>query len=441
MPDKAFHLWAVQHKKSYADSKEHDERYGIWRKAVSTIRKLQQENPSVEFALTEFADMTYDEFKQRLGLRMDLAQPNNLASRSFRYANSEVPASIDWREKGAVTEVKNQGGCGSCWAFSTTGSVEGINAIKTGKLVSLSEQELVDCDSEKDMGCGGGLMNNAFEYILKNGGLDTEEDYGYWSSWGMSFWTCNKRKEHDRHVVTIDGYEQVPPDEDSLKKAAAHQPVSVAICASESMMYYKSGVIDKCCDGLNHGVLLVGYGTDAKTGADYWIVKNSWGDGWGEKGFFRLKMHGAANPGGLCGIATVASYPTKDHPNPVVPFMCDMFGWTECPASSTCSCSFSFFGMFCLWHDCCPLEGGVTCSDLRHCCPANTVCDEQNAMCVSEDGKTSVKWTDKVKANVQGKQPGSTMSMLPRNPLLSMPKEVTPEHDGKFKHTQRIQPQ
>eukprot|EP00955_Chlamydomonas_euryale_P079763 363337-Chlamydomonas_euryale.AAC.7 len=282
--------------------------------------------------------------------------------------------------------------------YSTRTSEPGHSTLKSAPL------ELVDCDTEKDQGCMGGLMNNAYEYIVANGGIDTEDDYAYWSAWGGTFWTCNRRKEADRPAVNIDGYEEVPEgDEQALLKAATQQPVSVGICAN-SLMYYSSGILDACCDGLNHGVLVTGYATDSgASGAKHYIVKNSWGAGWGEKGYFRLAVGGGQQrqEGGLCGIATAASYPVKSRPNLEVPSFCDVFGWTECAAGSSCSCSWSLFGFLCLWHDCCPLAGGVTCDDLAHCCPADKpVCDVQRGLCVSADGAASEAWTDKTPATV-----------------------------------------
>lgn len=239
------------------------------------------------------------------------------------YENAtNLPASVDWRKEGAVTPVKNQYSCGSCWAFSAVGSIEGINAIRSGKLISLSEQQLVSCDHAKDLGCGGGttiwdfpgleasqyprravvlisfcfakvvseiisirlsvgLMDYAFEYIVQNGGLDTEYDYGYWSF----DLPCQTGKEADRHVVAIDGYEDVPQGSaEALQKALAHQPVSVAICASSSLQFYSKGIVDDngCCVGLNHGVLAVGYEPDDENSEEApgnWIIKNSWGSG------------------------------------------------------------------------------------------------------------------------------------------------------------------
>ena len=234
--------------------------------------------------------------------------------------------------------------CGSCWAFSTTGAIEGINAIKTGKLVSLSEQQLVSCDSAKNMGCGGGLMDYAFQYVIKNGGIDTEKDYGYWS-WDLP---CQRRREHDRPAVTIDSYEDVPVnDPQALKKAVAHQPVSVAICASPALQFYSQGIVtDKsCCENLNHGVLAVGYSESGNDG--HWIIKNSWGDGWGEGGYFRL-ARSSDHPEGACGVYKMASYPVKEGTtNPEVPEICGLLAWKECPLHQQCVCNFSFFGLFC----------------------------------------------------------------------------------------------
>ncbi|RQW15005.1 hypothetical protein EHS17_16055, partial [Rhodobacteraceae bacterium CH30] len=188
------------------------------------------------------------------------------------------PEFVDWREKGAVAVVKDQGSCGSCWAFSTTGAVEGINQIVTGDLISVSEQELVDCDTSYNQGCNGGLMDYAFEFIIKNGGIDTEEDYPYTGRDGR----CDATRKNAK-VVSIDGYEDVPlNDESALKKAVSNQPIAVAIEAGgREFQFYTSGIFTGSCGTeLDHGVLAVGYGSEG--GKDYWIVKNSWGAEWGE---------------------------------------------------------------------------------------------------------------------------------------------------------------
>ena len=218
------------------------------------------------------ADLTHDEYRAtRLGLAKLPAKTKRIYGGAL--PSGPLPESIDWRAHAAVTPVKNQAQCGSCWAFSTTGAVEGINAIVTGKLVSLSEQELVDCDTAHDHGCSGGLMDFAFDFILANGGIDTEADYAYKAEEHK----CKIDKEA-RHVVSIDGHEDVPPgDEAALAAAVSRQPVSVAIEADQRpFQLYVGGVFDAACgEALDHGVLAVGYGSEA--GQDYWIVKNSWG--------------------------------------------------------------------------------------------------------------------------------------------------------------------
>jgi KDEL-tailed cysteine endopeptidase len=186
-------------------------------------------------------------------------------------------------------------------------AVEGINKIKTGNLVSLSEQELMDCDiNTGNEGCSGGYMDKAFEFIKKNGGLTTEEDYPYKGEDG----TCDKEKENN-HAVTISSYEKVAAnDEKSLQAAVANQPVSVAVDAgSYEFQFYSEGIFtNQCGNDLNHGVTAVGYGED---GGKYWLVKNSWGTSWGESGYIRMERD-SNDKQGICGIAMDASYPLMD---------------------------------------------------------------------------------------------------------------------------------
>ncbi|CAL5409988.1 unnamed protein product [Camellia sinensis] len=205
----------------------------------------------------------------------------------------------------------------SCWAFSSTGAMEGINTLVTGDLISLSEQELVDCDTTND-GCEGGYMDYAFEWVISNGGIDTEADYPYTGEDG----NCNTTKEKT-YYVTIDGYEDVEEDETALFCAVLKQPISVGIDGSAiDFQLYTGGIYDGDCSGdpndIDHAVLIVGYGSDGDD--QYWIIKNSWGTTWGISGYGYIKRN-TSDPFGVCAINAMASYPTKESyaPSPLSP--------------------------------------------------------------------------------------------------------------------------
>jgi C1A family cysteine protease len=202
-----------------------------------------------------------------------------------------TPSSVDWRSKGAVTPVKDQGACGADWAFAATGALEGLGAIKYGQLFSLSEQQLVDCsDLYHNQGCNGGLAINAFEYVMRDG-IEQEASYPYRARTGICKYSTA------RTVFRNTGQATVSPSVAALQAAVAQQPVAAMVDAT-NWATYKSGIFSSCGVSLNHAVLIVGYTSS------YWIVKNSWGPSWGIGGYIHLKM------GDTCGITRAASYPT-----------------------------------------------------------------------------------------------------------------------------------
>ncbi|KAG2397101.1 Senescence-specific cysteine protease [Vigna angularis] len=301
--------WMNRYGIEYKDPEERDKRFRIFKENVNYIEVSNNAaNKPYLLGINQFADLTNEEFIARRNRFKAHMCSSIIRSTTFKYENvTAIPSTVDWRQKGAVTPVKNQGQCGCCWAFSAVAATEGIHALTTGKLISLSEQELVDCDTKGvDQGCEGGFMDDAFKFIINNHGLNTEANYPYKGVDGK----CNAKAEAIG-AATITGYEDVPVNnEKALQKAVANQPVSVAIDASGSdFQFYKSGVFTGSCGTeLDHGVTAVGYDV-SDDGSKYWLVKNSWGTEWGEEGYIRMQR-GVAAQEGLCGIAMMASYPT-----------------------------------------------------------------------------------------------------------------------------------
>ena len=262
----------------------------------------------------QFSHMTVEEWRQ--AVRLGLSAPETVAT-SVHPAPADVkslPAAIDWTSKGGVTGVKDQGQCGSCWSFSTTGSLEGAFFIKYGELVSYSEQQLVDCDNRsnggKDKGCSGGLMDNAFSWIQKNGGLCTEAAYPYTSGSTKTEGTCTTTCTKDKNSAPKSFTDVTKNSDSAMMSALAQQPVSIAIEADQKdFQLYKSGVFTGTCGTkLDHGVLAVGYGS--LNGVDYYKVKNSWGLSWGDAGYILLGRGSQYNSGaGQCGMLGSSSYP------------------------------------------------------------------------------------------------------------------------------------
>ncbi|EDV27009.1 expressed hypothetical protein [Trichoplax adhaerens] len=304
LKDPSWEAWKSFHGKKYHNQGEDDFRHYVFLQNIKTIAAHNAKS-TFKMAINEFSDLTRKEFvKTYNGYRLSMKKSTNKPSTFMAPLNTNMPTEVDWRKEGYVTPIKNQGRCGSCWAFSTTGSLEGQHFRKTGKLVSLSEQNLIDCSAaEGNDGCGGGFMDDAFEYIKLNNGIDTEASYPYEGRDDI----CRYKKTNKGAIDT--GYMDIKQySEDDLKAAVATVgPISVAIDAShKSFHMYHTGVYHEpeCSQTvLDHGVLVVGYGTE--NGEDYWLVKNSWGTDWGMNGYIKMSRNRSNN----CGIATNASYP------------------------------------------------------------------------------------------------------------------------------------
>jgi cathepsin L len=293
----AFTSWMHEHNRVYA-SHEFFQRYNAFKWNMDYVEKWNSQNSQTVLGLNSMADLSNEEYQKiYLGTKIDVSDSYVPVVEA---AVAAPLASLDWRTSGAVTGVKNQGQCGSCWSFSSTGAIEGITKIKRGTLVSFSEQNLMDCStSYGNQGCNGGLMTSAFKYVVANKGLDTESSYPYTAKAG----TCHYTAANSGGSIT--SYKSVASGSESgLITAITAQPVSVAIDASHnSFQLYKSGIYyEAACSStrLDHGVLAIGYGDD------YFLVKNSWGTSWGQAGYIQM----ARNKNNNCGIATQAAYPT-----------------------------------------------------------------------------------------------------------------------------------
>lgn len=298
-----FRAYKTNFAKVYRNEAEHAHRMTAFANNLELIKKHNKEaaegKHSYTLGVNKFADLTNEEWRQSLTLNIVKEGEPKYFMKSIK---ADIPDAVDWRDEGYVTPVKDQKQCGSCWAFSATGSMEGALFKKTGTLTSLSEQDLVDCDNS-DGGCNGGLMENAFRWLLAGNSLNTEADYPYEAK------DKSCRFDASKDSFTISAFHEINEQDeaDLTNKIASEGPISVAIDAGKfSFQLYHDGVYyEPSCSStrLNHGVLAVGYGTE--DGKDFYHVKNSWGSGWGAAGYIKMSRNMENN----CGIATDASWP------------------------------------------------------------------------------------------------------------------------------------
>uniref|UniRef100_A0A3Q3XDJ3 Cathepsin S, ortholog2, tandem duplicate 1 n=1 Tax=Mola mola TaxID=94237 RepID=A0A3Q3XDJ3_MOLML len=302
--DQHWELWKKIHNKIYSHKVEELGRRQIWEQNLEMINVHNLETSlgihTFELAMNHLGDMTIEEITDTF---TGTVVPSDLdrGTSNFVRVNKSLPSSLDWRDKGLVSKVKMQGSCGSCWAFSAVGALEGQLKKTTGVLKSLSPQNLVDCSvTYGNHGCNGGFMSNAFSYVIKNHGIDSDATYPYRGQ-------CKYNPKY--RAATCSNYGFLPKgDEYALKEAVAKiGPISVALDASRpKFVFYRHGVYrdHTCSHNVNHGVLVVGYGREQ--GHAYWLVKNSWGVSYGDEGYIKM----ARNRHNQCGIALYACYPT-----------------------------------------------------------------------------------------------------------------------------------
>jgi len=322
-----FEIFVTKYNKNYQDDDERQLRYKIFKENLVKIEKKNaEETDQATYGVNSFSDMTDAEFKANyLGLRIP-AKNKNLTM--YVPKTDTVLQSMDWVSRGAVTPVKNQGQCGSCWTFSTTGAIEGAWKVATGRLVSLSEQQVVDCASSAGEGCSGGVPSEAIEWE-ENQGICGENEYRYTARDG----SCRSCSSPVLPRGSVTGAQRVGASNSGLMQALGEKPVSVCVDAG-GWQNYHGGIFSDCGTSLDHAVLAVGYDSSS------WKIKNSWGTDWGESGYIRLRM------GNTCGVLNEAylavvrggptppSPPGPTPPSPTPCRSCSWFSW--CPAGETC---------------------------------------------------------------------------------------------------------
>lgn len=312
-----FQNFLNKHNKNYLTKTEYDARYGVFKQNLAKIKAHKDGEDGYSLGLNKFADMSEDEFNNMLGLKV----PETTGEEDDVDINEEgpseededeegrnlqsIPASVDWRQSGAVSYIKNQASCGSCYTFATAAVIESAYKIKKGSLPNLSEQQLLDCTtSYGNMGCSGGYIHTMWQYMMKNK-IMQESDYPYVAYKK----TCAYKST--KGLVNVNAWYNVARnDPNAHMRAIAKQPIAGAVAASSSVyMFYKGGIISStsCGTALNHAVTFVGYGTE--NGVNYWLLKNSWGTNWGEKGYFRIRRDSTSGPG-ICGVLGMSSYGT-----------------------------------------------------------------------------------------------------------------------------------
>tara|TARA_B100000424_G_scaffold18702_4_gene13452 strand:+ start:599 stop:1777 length:1179 start_codon:yes stop_codon:yes gene_type:complete len=367
-----FNKFVKQYNKTYDTTYE---LYNAYTAFYTNYDSIKNNEFSFKLKMNEFGDVHPDEFhstRKGYGVPHSGYHKTRTSCSSFKSTTTTLPDSVDWRDYNAVTPVKDQGQCGSCWSFSATGAMEGAWAIHTGDLVSLSEQQLMDCSKRYgDLGCNGGLMDSAFKYAIDYGMCSEEEDPYEAKSESCPF--CDT-------VATFNDCVDVTSNNQlHLKEAVSRGPVSVAIEAdTTAFQFYSSGVItgSSCGDTLDHGVLVVGYGEE--DGVMYWLVKNSWGTSWGDNGYVKIERSESESDSGVCGIAMQPSYPVAEgnvDTSNVSGIQCDKCGLSY----QTCCFAFGVKGYPCDCHLSEDGHGGVgdNCGDCgveyEACCIASNL--------------------------------------------------------------------